>query len=324
MSKGVILLTDHPWADVDLERSLVEGAGYSFVGGGTQAGSAAYVEGLVEAHDPVAILTCWAPVSARAIALPSRLKMVGRVGVGLDNIAVPDVTARGAWVTNVPDYCVAEVSDHALALLLSAVRGVALLDRDVKARGWHVPDFVPRRLSDLTVGLVGYGRIGRETARKLAAFGFKIIVSDPGVKSIEAGVTLTDIAGIQRDADAIILHAPLNALTAGMIDAAFLGGCKRAPILINVSRGGLVDNDALIAALDAKRISLAALDVVDGEPDPPRALLGRNDTIITPHIAYLSDASLIELRRRACEEAVRVLGGERPMNPCNEPAHVPA
>lgn len=318
MNPGTVLITDHPWADLQLEQAIVTAAGFALIGGGQAAGSASDIERLVEAHDPVAILTCWAPVSAHAIALPAKLAMVGRIGVGLDNIAVAAATARGAWVTNVPDYCVAEVSDHAIALLLAAVRGTTLLDRDVKARGWHVPEFVPRRLSELTVGVIGYGRIGRETVRKLSCFGIRVLVVARAAASVADGATRVELGQLQREADAIILHAPLNPGTANMIDHAFLAGCQRRPILINVSRGGLVANDALLAALEAGAIGGAALDVVDGEPHPPRALLDRSDVIVTPHIAYLSDASLIELRRRACEEAVRVLNGEKPLHPCNE------
>jgi D-3-phosphoglycerate dehydrogenase len=316
-----VVLTDHPWADVGLERELVEQAGFALVTGGTQAGSTKAIETLVSANDPVAIMTCWAPVSAKAIAAPTRLAIVARVGVGLDNIAVPEATSRGAWVTNVPDYCVAEVADHAIALLLAAVRGTTALDRDVKAQGWHVPSFVPRRLSELTVGVIGYGRIGRETARKLQAFGCRILAVNLVSVSADPGVTMTTLAAVQAEADAIVLHVPLSADTAGMVDTAFLAACRRRPIIINVSRGGLIDNDALLAALDANMIAGAALDVIDGEPHPPRALMNRADVIVTPHIAYLSDASLIELRRRACEEVVRVLTGEAPHHPCNAPAH---
>lgn len=314
-----IVLTDHPWADVTIERALIEGAGYELVAGGERAGTAGAVETLVAAADPVAILTCWAPVSARAVALPTQLAAIVRLGVGLDNIAVAEATARGAWVANVPDYCVAEVSDHAIALMMAVLRGIVALDRDVKAQGWHLPRVALPRLADLTIGIIGYGRIGRETARKLRPLGCRVLVSDPSVTEAHDGAEIADVGRLHREADVIVLHAPLSAQTTGMVDAAFLTACKRRPVIVNVSRGGLIDNTALCSALDAGIIRAAALDVVDGEPSPPPALLGRGDVVVTPHVAYLSDTSLAELRQRACEEALRVLRGEPPLHPCNQP-----
>jgi D-3-phosphoglycerate dehydrogenase len=323
-TKATVLMTDHPWADVDIERGLIEGAGYRLVTGGVQAGSPAEIESLVKDYDPVAILTCWAPVSERAIGIPSHLAIVARIGVGLDNIVVAAASRRGAWVTNVPDYCIAEVSDHALALLLAAVRGVAMLDRDVKSRGWHVPALVPRRLSELVVGVIGYGRIGRETVRKLRVFGCRVLVSDPVARDVEEGAEHVELRTLQQHSDAIILHAPLNEQTLGMVGESFLAACKKHPILVNVSRGGLIENNALTAALDSGTLRCAALDVVEGEPLPPLAVISRDDVIVTPHIGYLSDASLRELRQRACEEVARVLQGKPPKNPCNAPECVPS
>jgi D-3-phosphoglycerate dehydrogenase len=322
-AKATVLLTDHPWADVDLERGIIESAGYLLVTGGIQAGSSAEIESIVKEYDPVAILTCWAPVSERAIGIPSHLAIVARIGVGLDNIVVTAASRRGAWVTNVPDYCIAEVSDHALALLLAAVRGVAILDRAVKSRGWHVPALVPRRLSELVVGVIGYGRIGRETVRKLRVFGCRVLVSDPAARDVEEGAEHVELVTLQQHSDAIILHAPLNQQTLGMVGESFLAACKKHPILVNVSRGGLIENNALTAALDSGALRCAALDVVDGEPFPPFAVISRDDVIVTPHIGYLSDASLRELRHRACEDVVRVLQGKPPKNPCNTPESIP-
>lgn len=316
---GPILLTDHPWPDVALERDIIEGGGFELVAGGSSAGSDEEVLRLVKATDPVAILTCWAPVSEIAIASPTTLAVVARIGVGLDNIDVAAATRRGAWVTNVPDYCVGEVSDHALALALSFLRGVVRGDREVKATGWHIPTYSVPRLSELCVAIVGYGRIGRETARKFRALGCRILVVDPFAKEVAKGEELADLAVIQQQSDVVVLHAPLTQRTQHMIDASFLGNCARKPLIVNVSRGGLVDNDALEAALDAGIVQGAALDVVDGEPAPPLSLLRHPGTIVTPHVAYRSDASIIELRRRACEEVVRILAGERPHNPCNAP-----
>lgn len=321
-AKGRVVLTDHPWPDVDLEREIFADAGFELVAGPEQAGSADEIEALIHKADPIAILTCWGQVSAAAISRPSALAVVARLGVGLDNIAVAVATARGAWVTNVPDYCVGEVSDHAIGLLLAHYRGICRLDAATKASGWAPDGANLERVADLTVAIIGYGRIGRETGRKLAAFGCRILAVSREDLPAEDPAEKVDVAAAQAQADVIILHAPLTPETAHMVDEAFLSSCKRRPLLINVSRGGLVDNDALVAALEDGRLRGAALDVVDNEPAPPADVTTRADIIVTPHVAFASTASMIELRRRACQEAVRVLQGQRPLHPCNQPASI--
>lgn len=314
-----VLLTDHPWPEVAIERAICAAHGIALIAGPQAAGTERAIERLVERVDPHAILTCWAPVSARAIAAPSRLACVVRLGVGLDNIAVPAATARGAWVANVPDYCVEEVSDHAVALLLAHFRGIVRLDAAAKRHLWLPAGDGLERISGLTVAVIGYGRIGRETARKLKAFGCRLLAVARSPVAEDGIVLPADLARVQEEADAIVLHAPLTAGTAGMIGEAFLSRCRKRPLLVNVGRGGLVDNDALLDALDRRLLRGAALDVVEGEPKPPARILGHPAIIVTPHVAFASRSSIEELRRRACEEAVRVLRGEPPRHPCNDP-----
>jgi D-3-phosphoglycerate dehydrogenase len=322
-----ILLTDHPWPDVEIEREICERAGYELIAGPIEVQPREAIEAFVAEHQPNAIMCCWAPVSATAINAPRDLRVVARLGVGLDNIAIPAATARGAWVTNVPDYCVEEVSDHVIAMLLAHWRGIVDFDRRVKQGEWNPASARLIRTRNMTVGIVGFGRIGRMTAHKLAqGFGTRVLVTSPSVMrehvigtEIAPGVIAATIELIQSEADAIVLHLPLTAANRRMIDDNFVAACKRKPVLINVSRGGLIDNDALIRALEQGRLSGAALDVVDGEPSPPRSLVDRDDVIVTPHIAFTSDASLEELRRRCTEDVVRVLRGEAPLHPCNEP-----
>lgn len=326
MSQAVFI-TDHPWPDVEIERAIIEAAGYRLIAGPIETPSAATVEGLVAQHDPVAIMTCWAQVSETAIKQPTQLKIVARLGVGLDNIVIPAATARGAWVTNVPDYCVEEVSDHAVAMALNFWRGIASMDRDVKQGYWNPASARLHRVANMTVGIIGYGRIGAATARKFSlGFGCRVLVNsrsllqEPGPgRDLQPGIVVADIATIQREADAIVLHAPLTKATQHLVNEQFLAGLKRRPLLINVSRGGLIDNEALVRALDAGLIGGAALDVIEGEPAPPKSVTGRTDIVATPHVAFSSDASLEELRRRSAEEVVRVLRGESPRHPCNEP-----
>jgi len=322
-----VVLTDHPWPGVEVETKVLEAAGFDLVAGPEDTPTAAEVEALVGANDPLAIMTCWAQVSTRAVEMPRDLRVVGRMGVGLDNIAVPAVTARGAWVVNVPDYCVEEVSDHVVAMLLDAWRGITKFDLEVKRGRWQPATARLKRVANMTIGIIGYGRIGGATARKLArGFGCRVLVmsrrllSEPGVdRELEKGVRVATVATIQRECDAIVLNAPLTEETRYLVNDAFLAACARKPLIVNVSRGAMIDNAALVRALNSGQISGAALDVVEGEPTPPREVVDRPDVIVTPHIAFSSDASLLELRQRISEDIVRVLRGEAPRHPCNDP-----
>jgi D-3-phosphoglycerate dehydrogenase / 2-oxoglutarate reductase len=315
---AVVVQTDFAWPDVSIERAVLEAAGHSLIAGPSTPAPEGEIEALVAAHNPQAIMTCWAQVSSKAIAAPTDLKIVQRIGVGLDNVAVPEATARGAWVANVPDYCVGEVADHAIALLLDWARGTVGFDRSVKAGAWNPAAARLRRVSDLTVGIVGVGRIGAATAHRLAAFGCRVLGYSPSGRAV-SGVEMGTLNALVAQSDAIIIHAPLSEASHHLINDERIEAMKPGAYLINVSRGPLVDTDALLAALERGHLSGAGLDVVEGEPQPPRALVDRADVIVTPHIAFSSEASLAELRRRAAEEVVRVLAGETPHFPCNSP-----
>ncbi|MFN0042828.1 MAG: C-terminal binding protein [Alphaproteobacteria bacterium] len=317
---ATVVQTDFAWADNEIERAIIEGAGHRLVIGPSAAAPPAEIEALIGANDPSAILTCWARISDKAIALPKNLKIVARYGVGLDNIDVPAATMRGAWVTNVPDYCVEEVSDHAVAMILGWTRGLVSFDREVKRGKWDPSGARLRRTATLTAGILGFGRIGRATARKLSGIGLDVLAYDVAVKGGVPHAELVSLDRLLHDSDVIIVHLPLNEETRHFVDDDFLKRMRKGSFLVNVSRGPVVDNDALIRALDKGLIAGAALDVVEGEPNPPAALIARPDVIATPHIAFSSDESLAELRRRGAEEVVRVLKGEKPQNPCNKPA----
>jgi D-3-phosphoglycerate dehydrogenase len=315
---AVVVQTDFAWPDVTIERAVIEGAGHQLIAGPSTPVSAVEIAALVAAHNPQAIMTCWAQVSADAIAAPTVLKIVQRIGVGLDNIAVAAATARGAWVANIPDYCVGEVADHAVALLLDWARGTVGFDRSVKAGDWNPAAARLRRVADLTVGIIGVGRIGAATAQRLSAFGCSVLGTSPSGRGAP-GVRMMALDALIGLSDVIIIHAPLTKATQHLIDAQRIAAMKPGAYLINVSRGPLVDTDALIAALERGHLSGAGIDVVEGEPQPPRALVDRTDVIVTPHIAFSSGASLAELRRRSAEEVVHVLAGEAPHFPCNTP-----
>jgi D-3-phosphoglycerate dehydrogenase len=317
---GAVLLTDYAWPDDSVERSVIEDAGLTLVTGPAEPASAEQIEALVAEHRPAGILTCWAPVSATAIGAAPELRIVARLGVGLDNIAVHAATERGAWVTNVPDYCVEEVSDHAVGMVLAWTRGLAVFDREVRAGRWDPASARLRRLSTLTCGVVGYGRIGRATARKLGAFGCRILAHDPHPPQDAPGVELAGLEELLRRSDVVILHVPLTPDTHHIIGAEQLALMRPGGLLVNVSRGGLVDTGAVTKALESGQLDGAAFDVLESEPHVPAELLDRPGALLTPHVAFSSDASVTELRRRAAEEVVRVLAGEAPAHPCNSPA----
>lgn len=323
-SAGTVLLTDHAWPDDTVERSVIEKAGLTLVTGPAEPAPAEAVEELVAEHRPAGILTCWAPVSATAIGTSPELRIVARLGVGLDNIAVDAATERGVWVTHVPDYCVEEVSDHAVGMVLNWTRGLAAHDREVRAGRWDPAGARLRRLSTLTCGVVGHGRIGRATARKLGAFGCRILVHDPCPPQHAPGVEPAGLEELLRRSDVVILHVPLTDNTHHLIGTAQLALMPPGGLLVNVSRGGLVDTGAVVKALETGQLDGAAFDVLESEPQVPAALLAQPGALLTPHVAFSSDASVTELRRRAAEEIVRVLTDNPPAHPCNAPRGVPS
>jgi D-3-phosphoglycerate dehydrogenase len=317
---ATVLLTDRAWPDDTVERAVLAAAGITLVCGPAEPAPAPVIEHLVAAHRPDAILTCWAPVSAAAIAASPALRLVARMGVGLDNIDVAAATGRGVLVTNVPDYCVEEVSDHAVALLLAWTRGIAVADRQVRAGRWDPAGARLRRLSTLTCGIIGYGRIGRRTAGKLTALGARVLAHTPHPPANEAGgVRFAALDELLAGSDVVIVHAPLTPATRHLIGARELSLMPRGALLVNVSRGGLVDTAALAGALASGQLSGAGLDVLEGEPAVPPELLAHPGVVLTPHIAFSSDASVHDLRRGAAEEVVRVLSGQPPRYPCNVP-----
>lgn len=322
-SRATVLLTDYAWPDVAIEAGLIESAGFRLVTGPANPAAAQVIAGLAAEHRPAAIMTNWAPVSAAAIAASAPLRIVARLGVGLDNIAVAEATRRGVWVTNVPDYCIEEVSDHAVGMLLAWARGLIHFDREVKAGRWEPASARLRRVRDLTCGIVGLGRTGRRTAAKLHGFGVRVLGHARSLRPGSDTIETTGLEELLRLCDVVIVHVPLTADTHHLLDRERLALMKPGAFLINVSRGAVIDTTALAAALDAGRLGGAALDVLEDEPRVAPGLL-RPNVILTPHIAFSSDASLRELRRKASEEVIRVLRGERPREARNEPQSQPA
>lgn len=308
-----VLVTDYAWPSLDTEREALGGIGAELVVAST--GQEEELQALAPQAD--AILTNWKLVSAKTIAKASRCVIVSRYGVGVDNIDVAAATAQGIVVTNVPDYCMDEVSNEAMAMLLCGARRIMIYDRLVRAGGWDMRAGMPfPRLRGLTLGIIGFGRIGRAVAPKAQAFGLRVIAHDPYIdqqEMLKRNVTPTALDTLLRESDFVTLHCPLTPETTRMIGEEALGKMKPTAWLINTARGAVVDTEALAVALRKGRIAGAGLDVMPQEPpavdDPLRSL---PNVIITPHSAFYSEGSLQELQAKAVGRVVDVFAGRRP------------
>jgi D-3-phosphoglycerate dehydrogenase / 2-oxoglutarate reductase len=249
-----------------------------------------------------------------------RCKVIGRFGLGVDNIDIKAATALNIVVTYVPDYCLQEVADHAMALVLALARKVQFSNSLVQQGRWEMPAVVPiRRLEGQVLGLVGLGNIPRRVVPRAIAFGFKVVAHDPYVPAAiarELGVELVSFERLLEISDFISLHAPLTAQTRGLFDADAFRRMKKGAYVVNTARGPLLDEAALVAALDAGHLGGAALDVVTSEPlSKESLLLGRPNVIVTPHIAFYSVEALEELQTKCATDVARVLSGEGPIYP---------
>ncbi|MDR7426193.1 MAG: C-terminal binding protein [Armatimonadota bacterium] len=318
MGRWMVLVTDYVFPSLEVERAVLRAAGAELVA--MQAGSEAELAEAVGNAD--GLLVCYAPVTRRVIERAQRCRVIARYGIGVDNVDVDAATERGIVVTNVPDYCIEEVSDHALALLLACARKVAFLDRGVRAGRWEARDAVPiRRLRGQVLGLVGFGKIPRLLAAKARALGLTVLAYDPylDAATCEAyGARQVELGELLARADFVSVHAPLTPQTRGLIGEAELRRMKPTAYLINTARGPIVHEAALLQALQEGWIAGAALDVLESEPPPAgHPLLQAPQVVLTPHVAFYSEESLQELQRKAAEEVARVLTGQPPRYPVN-------
>ena len=314
-----VLVTDYVWPSVEPERAVLAKAGVDLIV--APDGSEDTLTSL--AKDADGILTCFAQVTDRVVRAAERCMVVGRYGVGVDNIAVDTATELGIAVTYVPDYCVDEVSDHVMALLLAWNRRIALFDRSVKTTGWGSVPLTMRmmRLRGKKLGIVGFGRIGRAVCSKALAFEFEVLAHDPYISPDVAarhGAKMVDMSTLLRESDFVTVHSPLTPETGNLIGRAELELMKPEAFLINAARGPLIDEDALYSALKEGQIAGAGVDVlVDPEPPPDYPLLKLDNVLVTPHVAFFSQEAVLELEERAAEEVARVLQGQMPDNLVN-------
>lgn len=278
-------------------------------------------EVIAAAADADGIVVQYATIDAEVLDALPRLKSIGRYGVGVDTVDVEAATSRGVAVSNVPDYGTEAVSDHAIALALSVGRGIARLDRGIRAGS---ADFVPitplRLIGGRTFGVIGLGLIGRATARKARGLGYDVVATDARLEPGETidGVRIMGLDELLSVSDVVSMHTPLTPETHHMISTDQLARMRSEAILVNTSRGGVIDTDALVAALTEGRIYGAGLDVHEQEPIPADHPLTAFDTVVlTPHIAWYAEESYFELKRRTVENVVRTVSGERPRNILN-------
>jgi D-3-phosphoglycerate dehydrogenase len=272
-------------------------------------------------RDADALLVTYAKIGSVALAGMPKLKIVVRTGVGYDSLDVPAATERKVMVANVPDYCISDLAEHTMALLLTWWRRTAELDQQVRTEGWGRPLKPVYRLEGKTLGILGMGRMGQAVAARARGFGLKLLGYDPYTPSAAfaaIGVEPVSLESLLRTADIVTIHSLLSAETRGIICQKTLRQMKPTALIVNTARGGLIVTDDLVRALQEGRIAGAALDVTDPEPLPmghPLRSLPR--VLVTPHAAWYSEEAEPELRRRAARTIVEALRGERPASLLN-------
>jgi D-3-phosphoglycerate dehydrogenase len=316
MPRPLIAVTDSPFPSLDPARAALARVDPEL----RMAKSASADDILAVARDADAVLVTYAKLPAELLRQLTRCKAIGRFGLGVDNIDVKTAAELGITVTYVPDYCMHEVSDHAMALLLALARKIPLSNTLVQGGRWDMPAVVPiHRLVGRVLGLVGFGNIPRALAPKAKAFGLRVVTHDPYLSPdalVAAGVEGVSFDRLLEISDFVSVHAPLLPATRGLFNADVFAKMKKGAVLINTARGPLVDEEALIAALDAGQLGGAALDVVISEPlAKDSKLLGRDNVILTPHTAFYSVEALVELQTKCAADVARVLSGEPPVYP---------
>jgi len=313
----LVAVADSVFPNLDLARAVVSRAGAEL-----RLASQPTPEGIVAAaREADALLVTYAKINADMIREMKKCKIISRFGIGVDNVDIEAATRAGIVVTKVPDYCIDEVSDHAMALLLSLVRKIPFSSARAHAGRWEMPAVTPiHRLRGTVLGLVGFGRIPQLVAPKAKAFGMRVMAYDPYVPlnvMEQAGVGRLEFVELLKISDYISIHSPLLPETHHLFSTEVFSQMKPGALLVNTSRGPVVDEAALARALDTKQLAGAALDVLEQEPPVNSPLFGRENVILTPHTSFYSVESLEELQTKAAEEVVRVLSGQPPRNPVN-------
>ncbi len=317
MNNGpLVIVTDSPFPSLDPAKKALEDANAEVV----QAPSSSEEDIIKAAENADAILVTYAKLNENILRSLKNCKAIGRFGIGVDNIDLKVAGELGISVNYVPDYCLDEVSDQAMAMIISMARKIPQSNKLVQSGRWEMPAVVPMyRLRGKTVGLIGFGNIPRLMTPKAQAFGFNVIASDPyAPKELfeKYGVESVSMDELYERSDFISVHAPLLPETKGLVNKDAFKKMKDTAIIVNTARGPLINEKDLVEALDKNEIGGAGLDVVETEPLPENSpLIGRDNVILAPHTAFYSVEALEELQTKAASDVARVLNGEEPVYP---------
>jgi len=316
--KFKVAVTDYVFPDLETEKQELKKINAELV-----ESKGSDEESIIEAaKDADAILNCYAELTSKVIESLEKCQIIARYGIGVNNVNMSTATKKGIIVTNVPDYCIEEVSDHALALILACTRKICQLNKIVKNGKWDFKDYRPMyRLQGQTLGIVSFGKIPRRLVEKIKAYKFNIIAYDPYVDeeiAAKYNVKLVTFEELLKESDIISIHAPLTEETKGMFGSKQFKLMKNSAYLINTARGGLIKDSDLAQALKEGEIAGAGLDVLEDENvNSHHPLVSLENVIITPHSAFYSEQALKDLQYKAVQEVIRVLTGENPKSCVN-------
>ncbi len=321
MRRFKVVVSDRDYTDLSIEESILESIDAEVVDAQCKSGGEALLKYIIDAD---AVLQQYAEIRQDVIEKLHKCKIIARYGTGVDILDVETCHKRGIIVTNVPYYCVDEVADHAIVLALTLARRIPMYVDSVRCGKWHWSNSgAPIHRFEMQIfGIIGFGKIGRNIARKAKALKFTVMAYDPNVNNFfmkEEGVKKVDLGTILDNSDILCVQVPLSSDTHHLIGELELKRMKKSAILINTARGPVVDNKALYKALSEGRITAAGLDDIEDEPAKreywnyqANPLLKLKNCLITPHSAYYSEESIMEARRTATEEVKAVLLGKKP------------
>ena len=321
MNKPKVVITDYYYESIHQEAAVMAEMGAELRDYHCQTED----EVIAVAADCDALICQFAPITRKVIESLDKCKVIVRYAIGVDNIDVAAAEEHGIYVCNVPDYGIDEVSNHAIALLLDCAKKLTYLAGQVKQGNCSYTTVKPLyRMEGKTLGLMGFGRIPRLVAKKMAGFGVHIIAYDPMMNEEQArklGVTPVSFDQLLQESDYLSVHCPLTADTHHLFNQAAFRAMKPTAIFINTARGAVVNEEDLIHALEQGEIAMAGIDVTETEPIPvDHPLLKLDNAVVTPHAAWYSEEAVQSLQLKAAQEAARVLMGQPPLNPVNHPA----
>jgi len=317
---ATILVTDYDYPDLSIERSVLEDTGVDLQE--TEAETAGELIDAIDEHGADALLNQHMFIGRAVFEAHPELQVVGRYGIGIDTIDLDAATEHGVYTLNVPDYCLDEVPTHAMALILAVERKLAMYTDKIRTGTWDWTQGQPMyRLRGRTLGLVGFGKLARHLVPKAEAFGLEPIAYDPYVdeKAMEnAGVEKVTFDQLLGGSDIVSVHVPLTEDTRGLLDSNAFERLNDQATIINTSRGAVIDVDALHEAISDGEVRGAGIDVMPEEPPEHHPLFDHDAVVISPHVAWYSEQSIVTMRRTITQDVLRVLQGTDPKNPIND------